>query len=71
MRLSYFLLLALTSAKEQQTSNEVLVSNYFNYISAGRCKMIPIQTPIGDLKFDKDLAATQKLKSYCFMVVQP
>jgi proline iminopeptidase len=39
-----------------------LVSNYFNYISAGGVKMIPIQTPIGDLKFDKRFGTNPKIK---------
>jgi hypothetical protein len=71
--LSIFLLfLALTSCKEAKT-NEVLVSNYFNYgdsLETAGVKMIPIQTPMGEFKvWTKRFGTNPKLKSYCFTVV--
>ena len=68
MRLLSLLLvfLMLTSCKEKATSNEVLVSNYFNYgdtLETGGVKMIPIQTPVGEFKvWTKRFGTNPKIK---------
>lgn len=65
--LSIFLLvLALTSCKDKTTSNEVLVSNYFNYgdsVETAGVKMIPISTPVGEFKvWTKRFGTNPKIK---------
>jgi proline iminopeptidase len=56
----------LTSCKEKSTSNEVLVSNYFNYgdsLETAGIKMIPIQTPVGEFKvWTKRFGTNPKIK---------
>jgi hypothetical protein len=49
--LSIFLLFLALTCKEQPKTNEVLVSNYFNYgDSLETVKNDSIQTPIGEFK---------------------
>ena len=58
--------LMLTSCIEKSTSNEVLVSNYFNYgdsLETAGVKMIPIQTPVGEFKvWTKRFGTNPKIK---------
>ncbi|MDG2432254.1 proline iminopeptidase-family hydrolase [Flavobacterium sp.] len=58
--------LLLTSCKEKSNSNEILVSNYFNYgdsLETAGVKMIPIQTPVGEFKvWTKRFGTNPKIK---------
>ncbi|MBU0941261.1 MAG: proline-specific peptidase family protein [Bacteroidetes bacterium] len=58
--------LILTSCKEKSNSNEMLVSNYFNYgdsLETAGVKMIPIQTPVGEFKvWTKRFGTNPKIK---------
>ena len=58
--------LILTSCKEKSNSNEILVSNYFNYgdsLETAGVKMIPIQTPVGEFKvWTKRFGTNPKIK---------
>ena len=58
--------LLLTSCKEKSNSNEMLVSNYFNYgdsLETAGVKMIPIQTPVGEFKvWTKRFGTNPKIK---------
>jgi proline iminopeptidase len=65
--LSIFLLfLVLTSCKNQATSKELLVSNYFNYgdsLETAGVKMIPIKTPVGEFNvWTKRFGSNPKIK---------
>ncbi|MBC5842056.1 proline iminopeptidase-family hydrolase [Flavobacterium sp. F-380] len=58
--------LILTSCKEKSNSNEIFVSNYFNYgdsLETAGVKMIPIQTPVGEFKvWTKRFGTNPKIK---------
>lgn len=61
-----FVFLMLTSCKDKSNSNEILVSNYFNYgdsLETAGVKMIPIQTPVGEFKvWTKRFGTNPKIK---------
>lgn len=58
--------LLFTSCKEKSNTNEMLVSNYFNYgdsLETAGVKMIPIQTPVGEFKvWTKRFGTNPKIK---------
>jgi proline iminopeptidase len=71
--LSIFFFFSGTNFCEEHQTNEVLVSNYFNYgdsLETAGVKMILFKRQWEFKVWTKRFGTNPKLKSYCFTVVQ-